>query len=215
MIYENFDELEENITKTFTDRFANYGPRPEASLWFCSKRQHARFEIIRDIIDNNRNQNHFTINDIGCGYGALLDYILKYQKKYLTSYNGFELAQNLIDFCENKYSAFDFSRFQLGIKNISSADFCVMSGTFNYAPHTSLEAWRNYLKHQLKKIWNVTDNSMVFNLMIENVAKISDSHICYEELPKILSFCNNQFGNSQVIKDHRLPREVTIVVSRT
>ena len=76
---------------------------PEASLWFSEDRQIMRFKLIADILDKKRNKKGFSINDIGCGYGALLPYLFKRFPNVDFVYRGFDIAEKPISFCKKTY----------------------------------------------------------------------------------------------------------------
>ena len=68
--------VEDVIAKKYNIRFAKLGATPEASLWFSEERQLLRFKIISDLLDQTHLGPKFSINDIGCGYGAFFPYLV-------------------------------------------------------------------------------------------------------------------------------------------
>ena len=77
----HLSKSEREIAATFNSRFEAYGPTPEASLWFNKSRQLARFSKLTEAIVSRVSNNEVTIGDVGCGYGAFLDYLAKKKRK--------------------------------------------------------------------------------------------------------------------------------------
>ena len=96
--------VEAVIAQKYNRRFTKFGAVPEASLWFSEYRQLMRFKLIADVLDQKLNGKDFSINDIGCGYGALLPYLLKRFPNVDFVYRGFDIAEKPINFCNKMYS---------------------------------------------------------------------------------------------------------------
>ena len=62
-------EFEKKVAEEYNLRFLKYGAQPKSSLWFSEQRQTLRFDSIITIMRRNQAPRHFSINDIGCGYG--------------------------------------------------------------------------------------------------------------------------------------------------
>ena len=158
--------------------------------------------------------HYFSINDIGCGYGGFLKRLQNNFSSDSFSYAGFDLAKIPIEYCERNYANKGAQFYSSGIPS-KTADFNVMSGTFNYAPDLTVNAWRNYLFSSLNSIWNLTQRSMIFNLMISQEDKITSQSISYIRLETILSFCQSNFGATSEYFSSKLPREITLCISKT
>ncbi|MBV5304836.1 MAG: hypothetical protein JZU70_11665 [Chlorobium sp.] len=71
MAFNNNDLLTE-VAEYYTTKLAEHGETPRGVDWNGEESQTLRFEQLCKIIDTSK---HFSINDIGCGYGALYDYL--------------------------------------------------------------------------------------------------------------------------------------------
>ena len=207
-------EFEKKVASEYDSRFIMYGAQPKSSLWFSEQRQILRFDLIIDCIKKNSVPRHFSVNDIGCGYGGFL---LRLQDNFDNerfSYAGFDLAKSPIAYCERNFSK-KGAQFHLSGIPSKIADYSVMSGTFNYAPDLTVKAWKDYLFTSLKSIWNFTRCSMVFNLMISEEEKITSQSISYIQKEIIVNFCQRNFGTTYEYFCAKLPREITFCVSKT
>ena len=207
-------EFEKKVADEYNSRFIRYGAQPKSSLWFSEQRQILRFDLIINCIKRNSVPRHFSVNDIGCGYGGFLKRLKSNFNNDRFSYAGFDLAKSPIAYCERKYAKKGAYFYSSGTPS-EMADYSVMSGTFNYAPDLTVNAWRNYLFTSLNSIWNLTRRSMIFNLMISEEDKITSQSISYIRKETILNFCHSNFGATYEHFSSKLPREITFCVSKT
>ena len=207
-------EFEKKVADEYNSRFIRYGAQPKSSLWFSEQRQILRFDLIINCIKRNSVPRHFSINDIGCGYGGFLKRLKSNFNNDSFSYAGFDLAKSPIEYCERKYAKKGAYFYSSGTPS-EMADYSVMSGTFNYAPDLTVNAWRDYLFTSLNTIWNLTRRSMIFNLMISEEDKITSQSISYIRKETILNFCESNFGATYEYFSSKLPREITFCVIKT
>lgn len=213
MLTKNYQLLEREIASTFSRRFTKFGPQPEASLWFSERRQRARFSIIVDIICERMQNRKVSICDIGCGYGGFLKFLQNEHNDIDFEYTGYDLADNLIEFCDRKMSSKN-ARFMQGSRPVELMDFSIMSGTYNYAPQTTVTDWRSYFRSELESIFAKTKKCLILNLMIANVPRISKSGIFYEELNDFKVFCEERLGAVTTYDHVLLKNEKTFCITR-
>ena len=206
-------EFEKKVADEYNSRFTRYGAQPKSSLWFSEQRQILRFDQIIYCMKKNSVPYHFTVNDIGCGYGGLLKRLQSNFSSDRFSYAGFDLAKIPIAYCERNYAKKGAKFYSSGIPS-ELADYSVMSGTFNYAPDLTVRAWKDYLFTSLNSIWNLTRCSMIFNLMISEEDKITSQSISYIRQETILNFCQSNFGATSKYFSSKLPREITLCISK-
>ena len=213
MLTKNYQLLEREIASTFSRRFTKFGPQPEASLWFSEERQRARFSIIADIIRERIQNRKVSICDIGCGYGGFLKFLQNEHNNIDFEYTGYDLADNLIEFCDRKMSSKN-ARFMQGSRPVELMDFSIMSGTYNYAPQTTVTDWRSYFRSELESIFAKTKKCLILNLMIADLPRISKSGIFYEELNDFKNFCEGRLGAVTTYDHVLLKNEKTFCIAR-
>ena len=207
-------EFEKKVAEEYNSRFIKYGAQPKSSLWFSEKRQTLRFDIIIECIKKNQISSHFSVNDIGCGYGGFLKRLQDSFSDNRFSYAGFDLAKSPVIYCKRKYAKKKV-HFHCGSMPNEIAHYSVMSGTYNYAPDLTVSAWKDYLFTSLSSIWGLTRHSMIFNLMIAEKEKITPQKIAYIEKESILNFCQRNFGATYTYLSVKLPKEITFTVRKT
>ena len=213
MLTKNYKLLEREIASTFSRRFTKFGPKPEASLWFSEARQRARFSVISAIICERNQNRKVSICDIGCGYGGFLKFFRTEHNDIDFEYTGYDLANNLIEFCDNQMSS-NNARFMQGSRPVELMDFMIMSGTYNYAPQISVTDWRSYFRGELEHIFEKTKKCLILNLMIADLSHISQSGIFYEELNDFKVFCEERLGTVTTYDHFLLKNEKTFCITR-
>ena len=69
---KNFDRLSK---AAYENQFLQHGAMPEGVHWVGSERQNLRFQLLLKTILDHSNIREKSIADVGCGYGALAEYI--------------------------------------------------------------------------------------------------------------------------------------------
>jgi hypothetical protein len=154
-----------------------------------------------------------SICDIGCGYGGFLKFLQNKHNNIDFEYNGYDLADNLIEFCDSKMSSKN-ACFMQGSRPVELMDFSIMSGTYNYAPQTTVTDWRSYFRGELKHIFDKTKKCLILNLMISDLPRISKSGIFYEELNDFKVFCEERLGTVSTYDHVLLKNEKTFCITR-
>ncbi len=204
--------FDSKIAEIYNERFLEFGPMPEASMWYSKKRQFARFDIILDQIKSLSQKNKMSVSDIGCGYGAFLEFLSERKYSLELHYYGYDVSDVVVKFCQKKYS--NRASFHTGSIPIMDSDFIIMSGTFNFFPSRDYNAWRRYFYNFLNLFWSKLKCAMIFNLQIAEQEKITEGGIVYSSQKEIESFCKSSFGNVSLITNPTVPKDMTFVVSK-
>ena len=202
------------LRRVYEQRFDIYGKTPAGSFWVDQCRQMARFDVIFSQIKRNI-CGEYSLADIGCGYGALVDYLLKKEITGLAFYTGYDVSGRLIRSCEDRFSKLGL-KFKVGECPEKGVDVSIMSGTYNLAVTKNVQHWEGYIEECLKKVWAKTNTFMIFNLQNSNLGKsfISRNQIYYAYQMEMQSRLNDLFGHSRIILDKRIPNDITLMVKR-
>ena len=96
--------FDSEIAEIYNERFLKFGPLPEASMWYSKKRQFTRFDIILNQIKSLSQKNKISVSDIGCGYGAYLEFLSERKYSLELHYYGYDVSDEVVKFCQKKYS---------------------------------------------------------------------------------------------------------------
>jgi SAM-dependent methyltransferase len=124
------------------------GYRDEAS-------QPLRFAKLAQIVDPRRAGEGISVNDFGCGYGALFRYLDENLPVPLTRYYGYDISPEVLTAGE-QWVADDRAVFEESSRVTHLADYSFVSGTFNMKLDASDDAWTEYIKETLQ---NLADHS--------------------------------------------------------
>lgn len=105
----------------------------------------------------------FTINDFGCGYGALADYLQKVAHPF--QYWGFDISHQMIARAKELHAAASQITFVNDELELREADYTVASGIFNVKLDTPAAEWEKYILETLKTIDALSRNGFAFNLL--------------------------------------------------
>jgi hypothetical protein len=155
----------------------------------------------------------FTVNDYGCGYGALADYL--HENCYPVSYCGFDVSSRMIATARALHSALSQVAFVNDESGLTPADYTVASGIFNVKLETSATEWEAYMLQTLQTIYCLSRKGFAFNVL----TKYSDPEFMRPDLyyadPLVLfDYCKSKFSTFvSLIHDYPL-YEFTILVRK-
>src|ERR1051326_4252833 len=86
------NEILARVDNYYTDKVKAHGPIHSGVDWNSAESQHLRFEQLLKLVDNTQ---PFSLNDYGCGYGALARYMI--ERGYEVTYRGFDISQEMIN----------------------------------------------------------------------------------------------------------------------
>lgn len=153
------------MSNLFSSKLAQFGTTANGVHWNGNESQQIRFQQLCKLIDK---PNHFSINDIGCGYGALIDYMYHYYLYF--DYFGCDISPDMIQAAQKRFKKYpDINtnvHFVVGHEPTAIADYSVASGIFNNNRQTLPEAeWRRYLDYSLDILNKTSRLGFAFNCL--------------------------------------------------
>jgi SAM-dependent methyltransferase len=156
----SLDTLLESVRQYYTDRIETYGATPQGVDWNSLESQELRFEQLLKVCDPARS---FSVNDYGCGYGALVDYMIA--RGYEFQYHGYDICDRMIARARVLHSALPQSDFTSDESLVAVADYTVASGIFNVKLHVDGHLWEEYVLSTLQRIAEVSKRGFSFNAL--------------------------------------------------
>jgi SAM-dependent methyltransferase len=206
--------FKKSLSQTYWKRYQEYGATPKGSFWLTKSRQNQRFELILKAMPKLTQPHDITLADIGCGYGALAQYLATDQHFDHIAYSGYDISPDLIQECQTKYKNPRF-HFALGTYPKVATNCVVMSGTYNLAATRQLTVWEDYVIECLQKCWEKTIHTMIFNLQVAPKAQIAHDCIYYAQARNILDLCQKRFGPTKITSHPNLAHDATFCVTRS
>ncbi len=108
-------------------KIREHGPTPKA--WTGIRSLHSACDLLAQLLKIVDRPGPLTINDYGCGYGALLDYLKESCDAF--QYSGFDISSRKFS-TRRAYSVGNQGgSFVSRVADLSPADFTIASGIFN------------------------------------------------------------------------------------
>lgn len=111
---------------------SQHGATHKGTDWPNAEDLATRFTVMLDLCKPLINQGLYTVLDLGCGYGAFLDYLKTYNFSTLINYKGIDLSFKMIEAAKERHDLSDFEvRDILRDKLLpASYDYIIMNGVF-------------------------------------------------------------------------------------
>ncbi len=210
------DEILRSLQDYFTNRITKYGANFRGVDWNSAARQELCFRQLMKICEDPAQGiafENFSINDYGCGYGALVQYLVKHDYKF-ANYTGFEITQAMSDKAREMFGL-NNCRFTTDKNTLSPADYTIASGLLSLKLDTSNEQWEKYVLQLLDSLWTLSEKGLAFN----SLTKYSDPQLLRPELyyadPCFLfDYCKTRFSRNVALLHDYGVYEFTILVRR-
>jgi len=152
--------IHQDVQTYFHSKINEFGPTPQGLDWNSQAGQLLRFDQLLKLC--NRTQAYSLI-DLGCGYGALLDYLKSAGDP--VEYRGLDLSEAMILEAQKLHPDEPESMFELGITTDRRADHVVASGIFNVKQQTSGDAWHAYIVETIRQMAHMSTRGFAFNCL--------------------------------------------------
>lgn len=201
-----------DVAAYYAQKFAEYGDTPRGVDWNGEEGQITRFEQLCKIFDLKTPA--FSVNDLGCGYGALLDYLR--DKHPANSYLGIDVSREMINSAEQRHAADPKARFITSSEPDQQADYGVASGIFNVRLRRTNAEWLDYLQSSLDVLDRTSRLGFAFNCLTSysDEDKKRD-YLFYADPCRLFELCKKRYSRQvALLHDYGL-YEFTILVRKT
>lgn len=198
------------IRDLYAGNLAEHGLSSKSVGWKDDWSHLLRFERLARIVD--RDGSDYTVNDWGCGYGAMFGYLDRLPGARLREYLGYDISQEMIDAAKAHCDPAR-SRFMLGPEVTEEADYSFVSGTFNVKLQASDADWDAYVKRHLSAIYAKSRKGLAFNLLTSYVDWKAEN-LFYADPNGFFDFCKRHLSRHVTLVHDYALFEWTILVSR-
>lgn len=199
------------VASYYSEKLALHGDTPRGVDWNGEQGQSLRFEQLCKIIDSTQ---AFSVCDLGCGYGALVDYLKSTARTF--NYLGVDVSQEMVASANQRYSGCTETRFICASSPDRVSDYSVASGIFNVRLGRSDEEWLAYLEDTLDTL----DRSSRLGFSFNCLTSYSDEEkkrpdLYYADPCLIFDLCKRRYSRQvALLHDYGL-YEFTILVRKT
>lgn len=206
---ETVDTILDQVADYYSAKLAKHGETSRGVDWNGPESQSLRFAQLSRVF---RTAEDFSVNDIGCGYGAYVDYLDgKFSR---VSYSGFDIAENMVEAARKRLDR-EGRRFVVASAPDLTADYSVASGIFNVRLECPDEPWLQFILDTLDVMDRSSRLGFAFNCLTSysDVDKMRD-YLYYADPCALFDHCKQKFSrNVALLHDYDL-YEFTIIVRK-
>ena len=200
-------ELLAKVESYYSSRFAEHGPSARGVDWNGADSQELRFTKLLEIAQST---SRFSLNDYGCGYGALVEFLTR--SGIEARYTGFDLSPAMI---EHARASFPHARFLNDKAELTPAEYTVASGIFNVRLDIPTDAWQEYVLGTLAELDAASRRGFAFNMLTtySDADRMRDN-LYYGDPAFFFDYCKRRYArNVALLHDYGL-YEFTVLVRK-
>lgn len=199
------------VASYYTEKLIQHGESPRGVDWNSADGQHLRFTQLLKLVDG---VEHFSLLDLGCGYGALVDELSTRSASF--EYLGLDVSEEMVSAARRRHVAKPHVRFEVGASVMQPLDFAVASGIFNVRMQRTADEWAGYVIQTLDVLHAASSRGFAFNCLTsysDPDRQRPDLH--YADPCELFHRCKQHYGrNVALLHDYGL-YEFTIIVRKT
>ncbi|UYO44983.1 methyltransferase [Rhodopseudomonas palustris] len=202
--------LLDEVADYYTSRLVEHGATPRGVDWNGEAGQTLRFEQLCRIVEPG---TPYSVNDLGCGYGALLDHLDARDRD--VTYTGIDVSAEMVRAASERHAGRSGVRFVCASRPDQDADYGMASGIFNVRLNRSNDEWWTYFEATLDALAETSRKGFAFNCLTSysDVDKMRD-YLYYADPCRVFDLCKRRYSrNVALLHDYGL-YEFTIVVRK-
>jgi SAM-dependent methyltransferase len=197
------------IEAYYADKVARHGATPRGVDWTCIATQELRFVQLLKLCDFSR---PFSLNDVGCGYGALTGFLGRRHPVTEVDYLGIDLSRAMISRARRRNRGIAGRRFVVGSDIPRVADYTVASGVMNVMLDHPRALWEEFVADTLRRMRASSRCGFAVNFMAEKPDRSETAGLYRTDPRQWASFCRQTLGCAVEIVDGYGMREFTVLV---
>jgi SAM-dependent methyltransferase len=203
-----FSEIERLVGDYYAGKLSAHGATHAGVDWNSEESQRLRFDQLLGVVDFSA---PYSINDFGCGYGALIDELERRGQRF--SYAGVDVAPAMIEEAKRRYGDAGDRRFTTAASELPVADYTVASGIFNVLAGAAAGAWSDYIRFTASAMARVSRRGLAFNCLTSySDADRMVPELHYADPCSLFDWCKRELSRDvALLHDYGL-YEFTIIV---
>jgi len=207
-----FAGLYSDIGRYYTEKVNTHGATPWGVDWPCLPTQELRFVQLLRLCDFGL---PLTLNDLGCGYGAMLAFLAKRHKRKSIDYLGIDLSAAMIAEARQLWQQRPNTEFVVGHASHRVADYSLASGIFNVKLGQADALWTRFVEKTLTSMHATSRHGFAVNFL----APLAEGEIGRTQLYRSPSrvwrtFCEKELGATAEVLESYGMLEYTLLVRR-
>ncbi|MBI2841615.1 MAG: class I SAM-dependent methyltransferase [Acidobacteria bacterium] len=198
------------VAAYYSATLAAHGETPLGVDWNSEEGQKLRFGQLSKVIHDHEG---VSVNDLGCGYGAFLDYMSSCYGSF--AYTGCDVSADMIHAARKLNVHRTNARFVVAAEPPEFADFGIASGIFNVRLGFTDSEWREYLEATIGVLDRTSRRGFAFNCLTSySDADKRRENLYYADPCALFDLCKKRFSRHvALLHDYGL-YEFTILVRK-
>jgi SAM-dependent methyltransferase len=190
-----------------------HGATPLGVDWSCQATQALRFVQLLKRCDFTES---FSLNDVGCGYGALVPFLAGRHPDCEIDYLGIDLSRAMIGRARRRFAG-PQRRFLIGTKSPRVADYSIASGIMNVNVGHSRPAWEAFIMSMLRQMNETSRRGFAVNFLLATAEESADEDAgvtrLYRTMPEPwMQFCKSELSCAVELVGNYGMKEFTLLV---
>jgi SAM-dependent methyltransferase len=198
------------VADYYSSKLAEHGETPRGVDWNGEESQLVRFEQLNRVIEL---PGGFSVNDLGCGYGALYDFLIS---RYAdVTFNGCDVSAAMVHAAQKRHVGSANARFTVAARPDRCSDFGIASGIFNVRLGRSVTEWLEYLLQTLDILDSTSSRGFAFNCLTSySDADRMRDYLYYADPCVLFDLCKRRYSRHvALLHDYGL-YEFTLLVRK-
>lgn len=149
--------------------------------WSSAATQQLRFLQLLRLCDFSR---PFSLNDFGCGYGALLGWLRERHPDAAVDYLGIDVSRHMVETARRLWRGIPRAAFRTGRRSPREADYSVASGVFNVKLDAQREDWEALVRGTLNDLAATSRRGFAVNFLDLEPAHLAQAPQLYRTDPQ-------------------------------
>jgi len=204
-------QISSKIAQYYDDKLTVYGCSHLGVDWNSEQSQQLRFQQLLKIVPEG--SNNFSICDLGCGYGAILNYLDLKSADF--RYEGVDVSETMINAARALHGHRKGISFFAGLEPTQMHDYVVASGIMNVKTDEPDISWKEHLYDVIGVMNDYSSRGFAFNcLSTYSDVKKRRPHLFYADPLELFDFCKKIYStNVALLHDYSL-YEFTMIIRK-
>lgn len=194
----------------YSEKVRRHGATPLGVDWSCAPTQELRFIQLMKLCDFSK---PLSINDLGCGYGALYGFLVRRRKSVGLDYLGIDISEEMIAAATRKWAHRPQAKFKLATHAYRVADYTLASGVFNVKLGCPRDDWEKAVRAAVEIMSTRSRSGFAVNFLrrLDELDDIPELYRCDPE--PWIRFCESLGTSVEVLDCYGMP-EFTLLARR-
>ena len=202
------DGILSSVRKYYSDRISKYGATAKGVDWRDEDSQELRFEQFNYLWAG---ETSFSLNDIGCGYGALFDYLSRAGLR--VEYCGVDLSPEMLAKGRSLHEAQPLVSWHEGSEAPARLDYTVASGILNVKGDTPVDEWRPYVFENIDAMARSSTKGFAFNVLsMHSDPPKRQPHLFYADPGEVIDYVGTRISRHLMLTQSYGLYEFTVIV---